>query len=302
MIALKKNADRRIRAGHLWVFSNEIAQPTVSQLEQGSVHEIYEAAGEFLGMGYANPASLITARILSRKKVQIDGKFLRERIKSALELRNRLFPNRDHYRLVYGESDGLPGLIVDRYGPYLAVQSLTAGMDRLLDDVVEVLVEIMSPEGIFVRNDSPARSLEGVPLEKGLAYRLLPELVSIRSGDLTFQVYIQNGQKTGFFLDQESNRGLMSRYVYPGARVLDLFCYTGAWGIHALNAGAAEVTGVDSSRGALLLAQSNAALNNVSDRFIPVRDSAIEFLKKSRDTWDLIVLDPPAFIKSRSHV
>jgi 23S rRNA (cytosine1962-C5)-methyltransferase len=302
MITLRKNAERRIRSGHLWVFSNEVAQPAVSQLEPGSIHEICDAAGEFLGMGYANPSSLITARILSRKKTQIDEDFLRERIESALELRKRLFPGGDHYRLVYGESDGLPGLIVDRYGAYLAVQSLTAGMDALLDGVVASLVEIMTPEGVFVRNDSPTRTLEGIPLEKGLAYGTIPPLVSINSGELSFQVDIQNGQKTGFFLDQESNRGLMSRYVYPGAVVLDLFCYTGAWGIHALHAGASEVTGVDSSRGALWLAQSNAELNKFGDRFIPVRDSVIEFLKKAHAEWDLIILDPPAFIKSRSHI
>jgi len=302
MITLKKKADRRLRRGHLWLFSNEIADPPVAQLEAGSIHEIQDAAGEFLGMVYANPASLITARILSHKKVEIDEAFLEQRIGAALERRQSLFPERDFYRLIFGEADLLPGLIVDRYGAVLAVQSLTAGMDALLDKVLAVLVRCLGPEGIYLRNDSPSRVLEGLSQEKRIAYGSVPETVIISSSGLKFLVDVADGQKTGFFLDQEANRPLMKQYVFPGAKVLDLFCYTGAWGLHAAAAGAAEVTGVDSSPGAIQLAESNAALNGMEGRFYPIRQNALEFLKRSHETWDVVILDPPAFIKSRSQI
>ncbi len=271
-------------------------------METGSIHEVQDAVGEFLGMAYANPASLIAARILSHKKVPIDEAFLEQRIGAALERRQRLFPERDFYRLIFGEADRLPGLIVDRYGAVLAVQSLTAGMDALLDDVLAVLVRSLAPEGIYLRNDSSARTLEGLPQEKRLAYGAVPDNVTISSSGLKFLVDVADGQKTGFFLDQEANRPLMKQYVSSGDKVLDLFCHTGAWGLHAAAAGAVEVTGVDSSRGAIELAESNAALNGMEDRFHAIRANALEFLKRSRETWDVVILDPPAFIKSRSQI
>lgn len=302
MITLRKNADRRIRKGHLWVFSNEIAHPPVAELEPGSVHDLVDATGEFIGMVYANPNSLIAARILSRRKVDIDGGFIAGRIREALERRRLLFPTRDSYRLIFGEADLLPGLVVDKYGPVLALQSLTAGMDRLLDDVVESLIEELHPEGVYLRNDSPMRNLEGLPLEQRVLHGSMPATVPIDSGGLTFLVDIPNGQKTGYFLDQESNRSLMKQYVAPGSTVLDLYCYTAAWGIHAAAAGASEVTAVDSSRRALALATTNAELNGVQDRLRTEKDSAINFLKKTSESWDVVILDPPAFIKGRAAV
>jgi len=302
MITLKKNADRRVRRGHLWVFSNEIADPPVSELEPGSVHELRDVRGEFLGMVYASPSSLIAARILSRTKADIDGQFFHERILSALQRRSRLFPDKDVYRLIYGESDFLPGLIVDRYGRFLAVQSLTSGMDRFLEEVLEALQTILEPEGIYLRNDSPFRTLEGLPQEKKPVFGSVPETVTINSHGLNLLVDMVNGQKTGFYLDQESNRFLMKQYVTPGANVLDLFCYTGAWGLHAVSAGAEEVTAVDSSREALRIAEANAELNGMQDRFHAAKDNAIDFLKKIPRTWDVVILDPPAFVKSRSQI
>jgi 23S rRNA (cytosine1962-C5)-methyltransferase len=302
MVILKKNADRRVRKGHLWVFSNEIADPPVSELEPGSIHELRDASGEFLGMVYANPASLITARILSRKRTDIDEDFFQSRIRAALDRRRRLYPDRDFYRLVFSESDLLPGLIVDRYSSILSVQSLTAGMDSLMETLLSVLISDLSPEGICLRNDSPMRSLEGLPQEKSVPYGAIPETIAIESSGVKFLVDVMNGQKTGFFLDQESNRHLMRQYVAPGSRVLDLFAYTGAWGLHAAVAGAEEVTAVDSSRSALDMAFANAALNNVQDRFLPKKDSVVDYLKKTKSTWDVIVLDPPAFIKGRAQI
>lgn len=302
MITLKKHSDKRVRRGHAWIFSNEVAHPPVSELEPGSVHELVDASGEFLAIVYANSASLITARILSRRKVTINKDFLRERMNWAVGFRTRLFPDKSSYRVVFGESDLLPGLVVDRYDTYLVVQSSTAGMDRLLNDVVHVLAEAIDVEGIYVRNDSSMRNLEGLELEKRLAYGTVPDETTIESGGLKFLVDMQNGQKTGFFLDQESNRFLMRQYVSPGAKVLDMFCYSGAWGIHAAAAGAREVTALDSSRGALSLAEANAKINGFGDRFTFVRDAALDFLKKQRQSWDVIVLDPPAFIKSRARL
>lgn len=302
MITLKKNHDRRIRRGHLWVFSNEIGDPSVSSLEPGSIHEMRDSSGEFLGMVYVNPGSLIAARILSRRRTAIDEDFFKERILSALDLRKRLYPFRQSYRLIFSESDFLPGLIVDRYGSVLVLQSLTAGMDALLEQVVGVLVELLSPDAIYLRNDSPVRLLEGLQQEKRPAYGTLPEQVTLVSGGLRLLVDVVEGQKTGFFLDQESNRLLMDTFTFLGARVLDLFCYTGAWGLHAATAGADEVTAVDTSERALGLAQANAEMNGLATRFKTVKEPVIDFLKKTRETWDLIVLDPPAFVKGKAHL
>jgi 23S rRNA (cytosine1962-C5)-methyltransferase len=302
VITLKKKSDRRIRQGHLWVFSNEIESPPVAALQPGSIHELCDSTGEFLGIVYANPGSLITARILSKRKIPIDTSFFRERIQMALAFRSRLSPKKDAYRVVFGEADKLPGLIVDRYGDFLAVQSLTAGMDELLGHVLEALVDTISPQGIYLRNDSPYRLHEGLQTEKRLAYGDIPDLVPINSWGLEFLVDIRDGQKTGFFLDQEWNRTLIRQYLSPGAQVLDLFCYTGAWGIHALDAGATQVTAVDASRPAIDLALSNATLNKTADRFVPTREPVLDFLKKARNLWDFVVVDPPAFVKSRSRL
>ncbi len=302
MISLRKNADRRVRKGHPWIFSNEIGDPPVSQLEPGSVHELSDSRGEFLGMVYANPASLITARILSRKRIPIDLDFCLSRIQAAATRRKRLFPDREAYRLIFGEGDLMPGLIVDRYGPVLAVQSLTAGMDRLQEDVIQALVEVIQPEGVFLRNDSSFRALEGLPLEKKIAYGTVPDPLIVQSHGLQFQIDVPQGQKTGFYLDQESNRPVLAQYVFPGATVLDLFCYSAAWGLYAAAAGAGFVTAVDSSRSALELAAANAALNDMQDRFTFVRDSVLDFLKKTHDQWDVVIVDPPAFIKNRNQV
>jgi 23S rRNA (cytosine1962-C5)-methyltransferase len=302
MISLKKNHDRRIRRGHLWVFSNEIGDPPVSRLEPGTVHELRDASGEFLGMVYVNPNSLIAARILSRKRTQIDEAFLQQRIATALAFRKRLFPSKDSFRLFFGESDLLPGLIVDKYGTVLVLQTLTAGVDALLDTILTVLIDELSPEGIYLRNDSPMRLLEGLQQEKRLAYGNIPEDLTIDSDGLRLLVDVLEGQKTGYFLDQEFNRRIMKDFTFPGAKVLDLFCYTGAWGLHAAAAGAEEVTAVDSSERALDLARSNAERNCMASRFRAVREPVIDFLKKTSEMWDVIILDPPAFVKGKAQL
>ena len=302
MIKLKKKSDRRVRRGHLWVFSNEVADPPVSQLEPGSIHELVDFSGEFIGMVYSNPASLITARILSWRKESIDADFFQQRIQHALSYRKRLYPDRNVYRLIFGEGDLLPGLVVDRYEDVLVVQALTAGIDNLLETIMDILVDLVSPKCMFLRNNSSFRELERLPLDQRVAYGEIPEPLEVISEGLQLRVDVMNGQKTGLFLDQENNRSLMKQYVFPGAKVLDIFCYSGGWALHALNSGAGKAVGVDSSHFALDLARKNAELNKLSERFETVRRGAIDFLKQHQESWDIIILDPPAFIKSKSHM
>ena len=298
-VKLKKRADRRIREGHCWVFSNEIADPPVFELERGVLYTLSDWQGEFLGIVYCNPNSLIACRILSRKRTDINEDFFRARIRKAADWRKAIYRNSDCYRMVFSESDGLPGLIVDRYERHFVCQSFTAGMDVFMGMVAEVLVEDFDPTSIYLRNDSPYRVLEGLPLEKRLVYGKIAEPVVMMSGRLRLKVDVVTGQKTGAFLDQEWNRSLMTHYVSPGDDVLDLFSYTGAWALHALASGASTATAVDTSSNALRLAQENAELNNLDHGLKCVREPAVDFLKKQKRYWDLIVLDPPAFVKSR---
>lgn len=302
MIMLRRGAERRVRRGHCWIFSNEIAEPPVRTLEPGALHELVDHAGRFIATVYVNPKSLITARVLCRQKRGIDRSFFEERLRKAIAWRKRVLPHRDACRLVFSEADGIPGLVVDRYGSVLVLQSLTAGIDRFMEELLSIIVALMAPKGVFVRNDSPFREMEGVPLHKYLAYGDVPDVVEISSGGLRFLVDIVNGQKTGFFLDQESNRDLMRKYVEQDSMILDLFSYTGAWGMHALAAGAGEVTAVDSSKRALQLAAIVAELNGFFDRFKAINQNAIEFLKQHQTSWDMVILDPPAFIKNRAGI
>ncbi|MGB9616584.1 MAG: class I SAM-dependent rRNA methyltransferase [Desulfomonilaceae bacterium] len=301
-IRLKKRADRRLRDGHYWIFSNEIADPPISELEPGALYTVSDWQGEFLGIGYANPRSLIACRILARKKIEIDGDFFRSRINKAASWRKTVLGDAACYRVVFSESDGLPGLIVDRYGSHFVCQSFTAGMDRFIDLIADVIASEFHPAGIYFRNDSPYRLLEGLPLDKRLVYGDISDSVIMASGGLQLRVDIVEGQKTGAFLDQEWNRCVMTHYVCKGAHVLDLFSYTGSWALHALAAGAAAATAVDTSKHALKLAQENAERNHLAGGLACVREPAVDFLKKQKKHWDVIVLDPPAFVKSRRDI
>lgn len=284
----------------MWVFSNEIASPKVSDLNQGDIHELSDSAGNFIGMVYSNPQSLISARIVSRMRTAIDYSFVKNRIQEANERRLDICSNSNAYRLFYGESDLIPGLIIDKYHDHFVIQSSTAGVDAILDMIVDAIVDLFKPSGIFIRNDLPVRDLEGILREKKLAYGKLPENIEINLNGLKFVVDVENGQKTGFFLDQEFNRSSLLKYLSPNDRVLDLFCYSGAWGIYASARGNCSVTGIDSSNSALELARINSEMNNVQDRVGLVKSDCIEFLKKTDETWDVVIADPPAYIKSKS--
>lgn len=299
MIRLRKQADRKVRRGYLWIFSNEIDYPAVKDLSVGGIYNVETFTGEFLGVAYANPKSLIAARLLSREKVSIDIDFVLGRLKRAFERRRTYCKNREAYRVFFGEADLLPGLVLDLYGRHVVVQSSTAGVDRILDNILDALESLISPESIVVRNDSSIRTLEGIPIYKEVKLGSSVDGVKFKSQNISFVSDLINGQKTGFFLDQEFNRPLLNRYIPNNTTVLDLYCYSGAWGIHALAAGATSVTAVDSSAAALELATQVACMNHYESRINIVRSDVLQFLKSGSEKWDAIILDPPAFIKSR---
>jgi len=300
-IILKRHEDRRIRSGHRWIFSNEIDRvegaPAI-----GDTVEAYDAAGRFLGAGFYNPHSLIAFRLLTDKQEAIGQSFFRKRIERALAFRRELYPGLESFRLVFGESDGLSGLIVDKYVGYLAVQFLTAGMEKNKDAVLGALREILAPEGIVGRNDSSLRTMEGLPQTVEVYSGSVPDRVQIEENGSLFWADLKGGQKTGFFFDQRDNRAALAKYC-RGKRVIDCFCHTGAFGIYAARAGAAAVTFVDASAPALELARANALLNGYEGIFQSVRTDVMEFvgIKNNLDKFDIIILDPPALIKSKKH-
>lgn len=301
-LRLRKNEDRRLRAGHLWVFSNEvdIAATPLTAFAPGDPVEVQDARGAPLGVGYVNPRSLIAGRLVSRDRhARLDAALLRRRLTRALALRERLF-DRPFYRLAFGESDGLPGVVVDRFGAHLVAQVTTAGMERVQDDLVAVLGELLSPAGILLRNDAPGRVLEGLDSYVRTAAGALPEAVELEENGVRFHAPLA-GQKTGWFYDHRMNRARLAAYV-AGARVLDVFSYVGGWGVQAAAAGAAQVVCVDASAAALEQVERNAALNGVADRVLTRRGDAFDVLRllaAEGEKFDVVVLDPPAFVKRK---
>lgn len=302
-LRLRKNEDRRLRAGHLWVYSNEVdveATP-LRDFQPGQPVTIQASSGKFIGTGYINPHVLLCARLVSRDPEHpLSPSLLVHRLNVALSLRERLY-ERPFYRLVHGEGDGLPGLIVDRYGDLCVAQLTTAGMDQRKEEVLAALQKVLKPKAVLWRNDSPVREIEGLGRYVADATGAAPDTVIVEEDGLQFQVAPRTGQKTGWFYDQRDNRARLDRYVRD-RRVLDVFSYVGAWGIRAAVRGARQVLCVDSSAPALELAATNAALNKVSDRVQFQQGDAFEVLKalrEARERFDVVIVDPPAFIKRR---
>ena len=302
-LRLRKNEDRRLRAGHLWVYSNEVdveATP-LRAFQPGQPVTIQASNGKFIGTGYINPHVLLCARLVSRDPEHpLNASLLVHRLNVALSLRERLYAQ-PFYRLVHGEGDGLPGLIVDRYGDCCVAQLTTAGMERVKEDVLAALQKVLKPQAVLWRNDSPVREIEGLERYVADAVGVMPETVTVEEDGLHFQVATRTGQKTGWFYDQRDNRARLDRYIRD-RRVLDVFSYVGAWGIRAAAHGAREVLCVDSSAPALELAAANAALNGVSNRVQFQQGDAFEVLKalrEARQRFDVVIIDPPAFIKRR---
>jgi 23S rRNA (cytosine1962-C5)-methyltransferase len=302
-IYLKKNEDKRLRKGHLWVFSNEVdtKRSPLEQFSPGDLALVKSDDGKIMGTAYVNPQTLICARLLSKKaNLKCGVNFFKDRLATALALREKLFA-KPYYRLVFGESDGLPGLVIDRFGPVLSAQITTAGIELRKEALLAALVELLNPLAIILKNDNSQRQLEGLNLVPEIAYGQLPETLIIEENGAQFKIDILEGQKTGWFYDHRSSRALVASMA-KNQRVLDLFSYTGAWGIPAAIAGASEVTCVDASEDALALAKENAQLNQVEGRMRFARSDVFEFLKLARlenQLYDIIVLDPPALIKRK---
>jgi 23S rRNA (cytosine1962-C5)-methyltransferase len=303
-ITLNKNEDRRIKAGHPWVFSNEIRE-VAGDRAAGVAAELYDAAGGYIGTGHYNPHSLIAFRLVSRQREDIDSVgFFAGRIAKALAHRQTRYPGLATFRAVYGESDFLPGLVVDKYGDYLSLQLLSAGMNSRREQIIAALREVFQPLGIIARNDAAVRKLEGLDEKIELLWGDIPETVVMEENGFTFEVNLREGQKTGGFLDQKQNH-LLLREICAGKRVLDCFCYTGGWGVHAASFGAESVLGLDISKRALEQAKRNARNNSVSGRVNFDECDAFERLRSLRQEgqrFGVIVMDPPAFVKSRKNI
>jgi 23S rRNA (cytosine1962-C5)-methyltransferase len=298
-LKLRAREERRLRAGHLWAYSNEIdTDERYKTIEPGTLCRLLDSRGKPLGVGYVNPRTLLALRLLSSDvSAPLDQAWFERRIAAALALRERIYPG-PHYRLVYGEADGLPGLVIDRYGAVCVVQMTTAGIERLKDVVLAALQTVLKPEGIVLRNDSGARELEGLPAYTEVVGQV-PERVEIDEDGVRYALSLTDGQKTGFFFDQRDNRTRLQRYVRD-RKVLDVFSYVGAWALRAAHYGAAQVSCVDSSESALEAAKANAALNGVE--LETIRGDALAAMKALRGdarTFDVVVVDPPALIKRR---
>lgn len=302
-LRLKKHEERRLRAGHLWIYSNEvdIAHTPLKHFAPGQAVRIEDYRGHPLGTGYVNPHSLICARLVSRDpKHVLDRSLLIHRLNIALSLRERLFAA-PFYRLVHGEGDALPGLVVDRFDDVVVAQITTAGMERQKEAIVEALEKVLKPSAIVLRNDSGTRKPEGLESYVETAAGNLAETVTLVENGARFAIDPLGGQKTGWFFDHRMNRARMQRYA-KGLRVLDVFSYVGGWGIQAAVAGAEEVTCIESSAAAIDRLHANAELNGLGERVISVQGDAFEALKQLREErqrFDLVIVDPPAFIKRK---
>ena len=301
-LVLRRHEDRRIRGGHAWVFSNEIdtAVTPLAAVTPGAAVRLLDHRRQFLAHALVNPHALICARVVSSEEQHPFGpELLRQRLASALALRER-YVGGAHYRLVFGESDGLPGLVVDRFGDVLVGQIATLAMDQRIDSIGEALLALPGVRLLVWKNDSGARDLESLPHEVRAVSGELPPSVQVLESGLALEAPLAEGQKTGWFYDQTANRAQLRRFMQPGARVLDVCSYVGGWAVSSLAAGAASALCVDSSQTALDAAVSNARGNGVT---IQVRRGdafdVLEALRAEGQRFDVLVVDPPAFIKRR---
>lgn len=309
-LQLKRGEDRRLRAGHLWIFSNEVdaSATPLTALRPGQLVRVLSDRGSPLGIAYVNPAALICARLLTRHPAAVvDAALFERRLRVALTLRERLHSS-PHYRWCFGESDGLPGLVLDRFGDVVVGQIATAGMEALRESVEYAVRNVLSPAALIWKNDTAARDLERLPREVRAAWGETPSELEVlehpaQGLQLRYRAPLVDGQKTGWFYDQAGNRSRLLRYLPRGARVLDVCSYAGAWGVTAAAGGAAQVTCIDSSQRALEYVRRNADANAVSvDTIRGDAFQMLEALAAERRRFDVVVLDPPAFIKRRRDV
>lgn len=301
-VILKKDEEKRILEGHPWVFSNEILS-FEGHITSGEICDVYSFDKVFIGCGFLNTSSKIMVRMLSFHHITIDVDFFKERILDAYEYRKSLgFVN--NCRVVFGEADLLPGLIVDKYGDYLSIQVLSLGMEKNKDLIVQALLDIFHPLGIMERSDVPIRRKEGLEEVKQVLYPDdFNKIVTIEENGILLKVDLENGQKTGYFLDQKTNRASLEKYV-KGKRVLDCFSHTGGFALHALHYGAKEACAVDINKKACQDILENAKLNHMEDKLKVVCADVFDFLRDEQNIgkYDVIVLDPPAFTKTKETV
>jgi 23S rRNA (cytosine1962-C5)-methyltransferase len=300
-VLLRPKEDFRIRAGHPWVFSNEVREVQGAPLA-GDLVEVHAANGALLGVGLYHPHSLIAVRLVSRIREPVDGEFFRRRIARALELRTMLFPGETVYRLVHGEADFLPGLAIDRFNEAVVVQTFSFGMDQRLPVICDALDALLHPASIIERNESPLRTLEQLPARHGILRGSTAATTIVEHG-IAYGLDLREGQKSGFFLDQRENRLTVRRFS-KGARVLDLFCNDGGFALNAAYAGAADVLGIDASAEAVARATANATRNGLTVARFEQYDAfdVLPVLAREERTYDVIVLDPPSFTRSRKNV
>ncbi len=314
LLRLRRGEERRLRAGHLWIFSNEIdtSQTPLTSFEPGQLVTVQDQRGQTLGTAYLNPSTLIAARLLSRQDEKIDVDWFAAKLRRALSWRERLYRS-PHYRWVYGESDGLPGLVLDRFGDVIVGQLTTAGMNLQQGVIEEAVRRVLNPRVLLWKNDGGARALEGLPEEVRAAWGDPPERVEViesaaDGGQLSFETELGEGQKTGWFYDQAFNRSQLARFMTAGARVLDVCCYAGGWAATAAALGASRIDCVDASAAALERAQANVARQarpGTSAEFFAHRGDAFDVLTQlaeAGERYDVVVVDPPAFIKRRKDI
>ena len=302
-IILKKGREKPILRGHPWVFSGAVAK-IEGDVSPGDVGEVYSKEGQFLGVGHLNPRSQIILRLLTQKREPIGLPFFKERISKAVALRERWLRGKSNaYRIVNGEGDFLPGLMIDRYGEVFVLQCLTAGMERLKTSLTDLLVYEFHPQGVYERSDVATRREEGLPEVSGLLYgKEISDRIEIEEYGCRFRVDVKRGQKTGFYLDQRENR-LSLKELSEGRRVLDCFCYTGAFSVHAGLGNAKELTLIDSSEEALAMAEEHIDLNHLGH--IPhllIRGDAFEMMRSLEPGYDIVILDPPPFARKKGHL
>jgi 23S rRNA (cytosine1962-C5)-methyltransferase len=300
---LRKKIGDRVINGHPWIFANELGD-SEGTAAPGDIVDVFSYNGSFVGKGYINPASQIRIRLISREKDEvIDDRFFFNRINEAWEYRKQI-GYAENCRLIFGEADGLPALIIDKFNDYFVIQTLALGIDRWKPAIVAALQKIFSPKGIYERNDVPVRELEELPQQKGFLSAPFDTNIIINENGLQFHVDIENGQKTGYFLDQQDNRRAI-QHIVKDADVLGAFTYTGTFEIHAAYYGAKSVLGLDISENAVAQANRNAALNKLDHIVKFEAKNAFDVLKqwgKEGKRWDVVMLDPPAFTKSRENI
>ena len=300
-LQITPRAEKRLKSGHLWIYSNEIdnQKTPLKSVEAGEQVVVCNADGKTIAHALMNPSQLICGKIVSRKK-PFSKKVLEKRIEQALALRESCYPE-PYYRLVYAEGDYLPGLVIDRYGSICVVQLNSIGMEGYQQEIAEVLEKVVGATGVLFRNDGASRTQEGIEEAEDVIFGEVPEFAHLVENDTEFMAPIKDGQKTGWFYDHRRNRRELSRLV-AGKRVLDVFSYVGAWGIQALQAGAESLTAIDASEFALDCLEQNAAMNGFENTVMALQGNAFDAMKallEQGEKYDVVVLDPPAFIKKK---